>query len=169
MTAWLGRQEAMKRFEAYLGRLASDSGTVDSDSDLDPDPEDPNVELSGTHITTKRPTYSHLDIEMIVQDFSASQFLSALQGFLRHCSPPPLKPVLPNQFDRFNAYKALKIRLPDSPASGCFGEHTRIHTTRVRGGTGGGCADGKAGSNTVLVRTEGVVNQVTRDTVLDGA
>jgi hypothetical protein len=165
MTAWLGRQEAMKRFEAYLGRLASDS--VDSDSDSEEDSEEDHN--SDTHITTIHPTYSHLDIETIVHDFGASQFLSALQGFLRHSSPPPLKPVLPNHFDHFDAYKALKIWLPDSPASGRFSERTRIRATCVHGGTGCGSADGKAGFDTVLVRTEGGVNQVTRHTVLDGA
>ncbi|KAH9955584.1 hypothetical protein BGW80DRAFT_1439476 [Lactifluus volemus] len=71
---------------------------LDSDSDLE---EDYN---SDTHITTIRPTYSHLDIETIVHDF----------------------------------------------------------------GTGCGSADGKAGFDTVLVRIEGVVNQVTRHTMLDG-
>jgi hypothetical protein len=147
-------------FEAYLERLTSDSKTVDNDNDLEEDP-------IGTHTMAKHPSYPHLDIKMIVQDFGASQFLTALYSFHYHQSPPPYKSILSNQFDHFDAYKVLKVCLLNSPTSGHFSEHTWIHATHIPGGSGDGYADGRAGFNMVLVRTEGVVNQVMKDIMLD--
>ncbi|KAH9955208.1 hypothetical protein BGW80DRAFT_1439559 [Lactifluus volemus] len=57
MTTWLSCQEAITRFDAYVEWLEK---------------------RTGTHFTAKHPSYPHLDVETIMQDFRASQFLTAL-------------------------------------------------------------------------------------------
>jgi hypothetical protein len=169
MTTWLSRQEAIARFDAYVEWLESESGTTQTPMDEGVTPG-LDVERTGTHFTAKHPSYPHLDVETIMQDFRASQFLTALRTFICHYSPSPLIPVLPNEFDRFDAYKVLAIRLPDCPASGRFGELSRIYATRpVLGRNGCSSADEKGETNMVLVRREGQVNEGTRGTALDGA
>ena len=126
MTVWLGRQEAVSRFQAYLVYAAKhtttpsqDSHHLDSDSedDLDNDDlNDPTVPVSmsttglyttglATHSVSVKPAYPHLGISTITTEFKATGFLSALTTYIRRAYPPPAQPLLPSAADRFDVYK----------------------------------------------------------------
>jgi hypothetical protein len=77
MTTWLSHQEAIAQFDAYVKWLKSESGTTQTPMDEGVTPG-LDVERTGTHFTAKHPSYPHLDVETIIQDFRASQFLTAL-------------------------------------------------------------------------------------------
>ncbi|KAH9974341.1 hypothetical protein BGW80DRAFT_1458404 [Lactifluus volemus] len=176
MTLWLSRQEAIAQFNNYLDWHASQSRispspatTGSSDSthtggDLDL----ASVSLtSTTHFVAKHPGYTHLDMQAITLDFRASHFLNALQAFILRKCPPPRRPIVPNEFDRFNAYKVLSVRIPDSPTSGHSGEIARIRATRfVQGEVGH--SDTSAVFDTVLVKVDGMIPGATEGTSLEG-
>ncbi|RDB18459.1 hypothetical protein Hypma_000273 [Hypsizygus marmoreus] len=140
MTVWLGRQEAVVGFRAYLDWLSeqdegSDTSSVDGgESDIDNEemaPIAPQVtsNIKVTHLISKRPGIPHLDVASIVSDFSAPRFLQSLETFIRRAYPPPQNPLLPNAFDRFDLYKKLSIRLPDLSAAGRHNAWDRIRAT----------------------------------------
>jgi len=126
MTIWLGHQEAITQFDAYLEWLAQSPQTTEDGVEAALAPLDNGAKRYATHTTAKYPSYSHLDIETIGRDFGASQFLTALQGFICKFFPARTNPALLNEFDHFNRYKVLEVKLDDSPASGHFGEVCRI-------------------------------------------
>ena len=104
MTVWLSHQEAIMHFDAYVEQLKSESRTTYCPIDEKGASSDFDAERTGTHFTAKHPSYHYLDVKTIMQDFWASQFLTALQSFLCHYFSLPFMPILPNQFNSFNAY-----------------------------------------------------------------
>ncbi|KAH9953771.1 hypothetical protein BGW80DRAFT_1191841 [Lactifluus volemus] len=175
MTIWLSRQEAIARFSDYLdwhNRFHMPTSTAVDSEDYDA----PSLDLSdmssgsvsaSTHLVAKHPGYPHLHVDTIALDFRASQFLPALQAFIRCKCRPSQKPIVPNEFDRFNAYKILAIRLPNSPASGRYDEIARVRATRLVPGKTGH-SDSSAVFDTVLVKVDGVLNSATSGTPLEG-
>lgn len=95
MTVWLGQQEAVSHFHAYLDYTAKHANTFSRDDqlDLDSDEEhddndlnDPMVPIStstiASHMVSVKPTYPHLGLSTITTDFKATGFLSALMTYI---------------------------------------------------------------------------------------
>ncbi|KAH9954155.1 hypothetical protein BC827DRAFT_1279019 [Russula dissimulans] len=138
MTIWLGHQEVIAQFNAYLKWLSQSSQTTKDGIEAAPEPLEDEPMLSATHTTAKHPSYSRLNIKTIVHNFGASQFLTALHSFIHKSCPSMTNPIFPNEFNYFTTYKVLE--LGDSPTSGRFEK---------------GHKDINANFDTVLVKTEG--------------
>ena len=93
MTVWLGRQEAVSRFQAYLDYAAKqafqNSHQLDWDSDEelelnDDDTNDLTVSVSSvtSHTVSVKPAYPHLHVSTITTDFKATGFLPALTIYI---------------------------------------------------------------------------------------
>jgi len=183
MVKWLGRQEAVARFRAYLDwslrRDAESEGDADSDSDANTDSDMINEPLAATSTTTTTaglPSTHHLpiqpgfpltDIVTLTTRFFAVNFVSALTKIIRRAYPAPAQPLLPNVTDKFDVYKRLSIHLPNLAAVGRFKETQRVRATPLIPGRK---KDTPANFDTVLIRSENELgNQVTRGTCLKGA
>ncbi|KAI0085458.1 hypothetical protein BDY19DRAFT_896743 [Irpex rosettiformis] len=111
MVNWLRRQEAIDYFEAYLEwcqRLSSAVCVTHSHSSTPP-----TAQFTASHSTARRPPRHLRDIsaEQIIEGHNASEFLPAIQHFLRsHGSN-----ITPRLFDRFDLFKQLSIKLPIVP------------------------------------------------------
>ena len=101
MTVWLGRQEAVNLFQAYLVYAAKQANTTSSDThrdelqdscEMDSDEEvdrddlnDPTVPVSkstiSTHSISVKPAYPHISLSRITTDFKATGFLSSLKTY----------------------------------------------------------------------------------------
>ncbi|KAH9947697.1 hypothetical protein B0H21DRAFT_778363 [Amylocystis lapponica] len=107
MTRWLSRQEAIDRFGVYLE--CSDADIIVSRSDSQPQDHEvavnhqDDIHCNCTVSIKKTTTYR------IVLDHNASQFLHALQTFLRGNGSL----IIPQPFDRFDLFKCLVFHLPD--------------------------------------------------------
>ena len=174
MTVWLGRQEAIAQFGAYLDYLSQQehgsclqvSSSDDEDDNMDiEDGDNPGCQDWGDHFLSVKPGFPHRDLNTITTLHKAENFTAALTTFIRRIYPPPADPILPNSADRFNLYKRLSIRhkpvlatrnvtmdriraTPEVPA------HVRLKAV-------------PAHFDTVLVRTE-EVNEHTTGTFLEG-
>jgi len=129
MVKWLGRQEAVARFRAYLDwslrHDAESEGDADSDSDANTDSDVINEPLAATSTTTTTaglPSTHHLpiqpgfpltDIVTLTTRFFAINFVSALTKIIRRAYPAPAQPLLPNVTNKFDVYKHLSIHLPN--------------------------------------------------------
>ena len=96
MTVWLGRQEAVNRFQAYLVYADKQANTtsqishqpeLDSDEELDDDDlNDPMVPVSkstiNTHSVSVKPAYTHINLSTITINFKATGFLPALKTYI---------------------------------------------------------------------------------------
>lgn len=144
MTVWLGRQEAVSRFQAYLVYAAKQANTtrqdphqpqVDMDSDEEIDDEDlndPTVPISKsttTHSVSIKPAYPHVSLSTITTDFKATGFLLALKTYIRRAYPPPALPLFPTTADRFDLYKRVNISQPSVAAVGREAFLDRIRAT----------------------------------------
>jgi hypothetical protein len=145
MTVWLGRQEAVSRFQAYLVYAAKQANTtrrdpqpqleVDMDSDEEIDDEDlnnPMVPISKsttTHSVSVKPAYPHVSLSTITTDFKATGFLPALKTYIRRAYPPPALPLFPTTADRFDVYKRVNISQPSVAAVGREAFLDRIRAT----------------------------------------
>jgi hypothetical protein len=133
MTVWLGRQEAVSRFQAYLVYAAAKQANttsqdshqleMDSDEELDDDDlKDPMVAVSvskstiATHSVSVIPAYPHISLSTITTDFRATGFLPALKTYIRRAYPPPALPLFPTSADRFDVYKRVNISQPSLAA-----------------------------------------------------
>jgi hypothetical protein len=182
MTVWLGRQEAVAQFGAYLDwvydRYLADSSEeiMDGDNggeDGDFDDEEDNTTIAATHITAVKPGFPNRDIATITRDFKAHNFVPLLTTLIRRFYPPSSSttqptPLLPNSADRFDLYKVLRIRLPNSAHAGRLNHFDRIRATpAVNGRAGRRGTD--AHFDMVLVRTDDEGNnQATQGTFLEG-
>ncbi|KAF8067066.1 Zn-finger domain-containing protein [Lyophyllum atratum] len=178
MTIWLGRQEAVAQYSAYLDWISQrdhripdpDDGDSD-DGDMDElslNPPVPKATASSTHTVSLNPGFPQLDLTTISSRFKAPNFLPLLTSFIRKFYPPPKNPMLPNHTDRFDLFKKLSIHLPDLPAIGRFKSCDRIRCTPLVPATLGRPAVG-AHFDTVLVRRDDELdNEVTRGTALQG-
>ncbi|KAG6827066.1 hypothetical protein H0H92_013335 [Tricholoma furcatifolium] len=185
MTIWLGRQEAVARFRAYLDWQAKGKLIPDLSNELADDSETENLEdlesisagleLEGPGhglprvFAAKVPGYQNLDIPTISDNFNCGPFfLSSLSKFICRYYPPPAHPILPNSTDRFNLYKAISIRDPDCLATGRLTSVKRIRATPFVAGTARR-ADTPAHFDTILAKAEGEEsNPVTKGTTLEG-
>ena len=144
MTVWLGRQEAVSHFQAYLVYAAKQTNTPSRDSDLDSydkddDLIDPTVPVSTgvtSHLVSIKPAFPHLALSTITMDFKATGFLAALTNYIRCAYPPPALPLLPNTADHFNVFKRLNIAQPSLPTVRQKLFIDRIHATPAVGGRG---------------------------------
>ncbi|THG93494.1 hypothetical protein EW026_g7758 [Hermanssonia centrifuga] len=132
MTAWLERQEAVRRFEAYLDWLEVSQRDAEEteDSSDDEEPED-DVEIEEieesematqgslrttrcTYKIAKKPPFPRTTIETIVSDYGASNFVNCLQDVVQYAVEksrhPPVPPV--NGNTSIPVFKQFKISLP---------------------------------------------------------
>ena len=191
MTVWLGRQEAVNRFHAYLVYAAKHTTTPsqnshqldsDSDEDLDnhnDDLNDPTVPVSmssngldttglTTHSVSLKPAYPHLGISNITMEFKATNFLSALTTYIRRAYPPPAQPLLPSTADRFYVYKRVNIVQPPIAAVGQRSFIDRIRATPAVSHRGR-LSDVPAHFDFALIQAEEESNnEVTKGTYLEG-
>ena len=122
MTVWLGQQEAVSHFKAYLLYAAAKQANtpsqdshqleMDSDEELelgDSDLNDPTVPVSkstiATHSVSVKPAHPHISLSTITTDFKATGFLPALKTYIRRDYPPPAQPLFPTTADCFDVYK----------------------------------------------------------------
>jgi Plavaka transposase len=180
MTVWLGRQEAVSRFQAYLVYAAKQTNTPDSQLDSDSDSDDDNdlndsdptlpVSTSGvtSHSVSIKPAYPHLALSTITTDFKARGFLPALTTYIRRAYPPPALPLLPNTADHFDIYKRVNIAQPSLPAVGQQPFVDRIRATPAVSGRGR-LSDVPAHFDMALIRVEDESsNEATKGTYLEG-
>jgi Plavaka transposase len=186
MTVWLGRQEAVSRFQAYLVYAAKQANTssrvshqlhveMDSDEEVDDvDLNDPTVPVSkpstgiATHSVSVKPAYPHISLSTITTDFKATGFLPALKTYIRRAYPPPALPLLPTSADRFDVYKRLNISQSPLTAVGCQAFIDRIRATPAIEARGR-LNNVPAHFDMVLIRAEDERdNEVTRGTFLEG-
>ena len=180
MVKWLGHQEAVARFRAYLNwSLRHDAefeSDVDSDSDADSDViNEPLAASSATTTTAGLPPTHHLpvqpgfalsDVATLTTWFFTIDFISALMKVIHHACPTPAQPLLLNVTDKFDVYKHLSICLPNLAAVGHFKATQHICATPLIPGRK---KDTQANFDTVLIRSESELgNQVTRGTCLKG-
>ena len=182
MTVWLGRQEAVSRFQAYLVYAAKQGNTnsrdsqqleLDSDEELDDDEmNDPTVSISRTTISTHsvsvKPAFPHISLSTITTDFKAAGFLQALKTYIRRAYPPPALPLLPTTADHFDVFKRVNISQPPLAAVGRDSFVDRIHTTPTVEGRGR-LNDVPAHFDMALIRVEDDKNnEATKGTFLEG-
>jgi hypothetical protein len=185
MTVWLGRQEAVAQFAAYLDWILDRSldpenpqapdGIGDVDDDDDDEIEENNAltmssDPPASHIFAKKPGFPHYDLATIITDFHGVDFLPLLTTFIRRAYPPPKNPVLPNNIDHFDLYRILSIRLPNLAVVNRVGHLDRIRATPLVKGRAGR-QNTNAHFDTILVRTgdsRETDNEATRGTFLQG-
>ena len=185
MTVWLGRQEAVSRFQAYLVYAAKqlntpsqDSHHLDSDSEEDlndnDDLNDPTIPVAmsptglGSHSVSVKPAYPHLDISTITTEFKATGFFFALTTYIRRAYSPPAQPLLPSAADRFDVYKRVNIVQPPIAAVGQRTFIDRIRATPAITDRGR-LSDVPAHFDFALIRAEEEsTNDVTKGTYLEG-
>ena len=175
MTVWLGRQEAVARFRAYLDYVtALDPIAPDAVPDDEPhDYEDDEMEQPHSDLSLAiKPAYPHTDLNILTTQFKAPKFLSALSTYIRRLIPPPALPVLPNLVDRFDVYKRITILRPSNPAAGFPKSVDRLRATPSVPANGRSKAV-PAHFDTVLVRVADLnlnvnENEHTKGTYLEG-
>ena len=125
MTIWLGRQEAVARFRAYLDYVKTlnpippDDEPHDFEDNEMEEPAHSHTNLSPhpTHSVAIEPAFPHTDLNTIITQFKAINFISALSTYIRRQIPPPALPVLPNLVDCFDLYKRISILQPSNPSA----------------------------------------------------
>jgi len=174
MTVWLGRQEAVARFRAYLDYVAAldliSDDVLDSDLDDNEDEEPAHPSSSrSTHSVAVKPAFPHTDVNTLAISFKATNFLPTLSTYIRRLIPPPALPLLPNLVDRFDVYKRITIIQPSMPAAGFRECVDRLRATPLVPAKGRSKAI-PAHFDTVLVRVaDANENQHTKGTCLEGA
>lgn len=186
MTVWLRRQEAIAQFSGYLDWLSQTqwrddpydfepppSDDSDSDDDLEPQAvlqsdKNKTTHDKQTHLISIKPAFPRATIDTLTSELFASKFLDTLIKHCRRTNPPPQLVTLPNQFDRFDAYKILPIPLPDLHAVGRRNSCNKVRAIPLIPGRSGR-KDKPAQFDTVLVRTnDDKINKHTEGTALEG-
>ena len=179
---WLGWQEAVNHFQAYLVYADKQANTtspishqpeLDSDEELDDnDLNDPTVPVSkstiNTHSVSVKPAYAHINLSTITIDFKATRFLPALKTYIRHAYPPPALPLFPTTANHFDIYKRLNISQPSLAA---VGQETFIDQIRATPAVKGcGCLnDVPEHFGMALIQSEDERdNEATKGTYLEG-
>jgi hypothetical protein len=176
MTVWLGRQEAVARFKAYLDYVAALDLISHSDiHDDNNDDNDENIEEPAAGIPSSqpirslavKPAFPHMDVNALTTRFQANSFIPTLSRYICRAIPPPALPTLPNSVDRFDLYKRITLNLP--AASGFSKSVDRLRATPAVPAKGKSKAV-PAHFDTVLVRVaDANENEHTRGTCLEGA
>jgi hypothetical protein len=170
MTVWLGRQEAVARFGAYLDYVTALDPIPPDDEphDLEDNEMEEQANNLSTHSVAIRPAFPHTDLNTLTTHFKAINFIPALSTFIRRLIPPPLLAVLPNHVDRFDIYKRITIHRPSNPAAGFPKSVDRLRATPsvpAKGRSKGVPAH----FDVVLVRVaDADENQHTKGTCLEG-
>ena len=175
MTVWLGRQEAVAQFRAYLDYVIALDPSIPPDNEIDEDnvgemeePAHTDLSPQSTHSITIKPAFPHTDFNTLTTDFKAPNFLAALSTFIHCLIPPPALPILPNLMDRFDIYKHITILQPSNPAARFLKSVHRLRATPFIAAKGRAKAV-PAHFNMVLVHVADVnENQHTRGTCLEG-
>jgi len=120
MTLWLQRQEAIDVHSAYLdwthckieSLLLLANGDIEdhedaSEADDDDDTMVPDEDGPVYHIAKTCPC-PHLAIALLVADFGAVGFISALTTFLKK-NMPPHSFIQPSSMDRFDVYNQVTL------------------------------------------------------------
>ena len=126
MMVWLGRQEAIAQFRAYLDYVNAldpktldptppDNKTYDNEDNEDLDPEHTDLSHPSPSVAIK-PAFPHTDVNMLTTHFKAINFIPTLSTFICRLIPPAL-PVLPNHVDRFDVYRRITIIRPSNPSA----------------------------------------------------
>ncbi|KAG6913838.1 hypothetical protein DXG01_003989 [Tephrocybe rancida] len=189
MTVWLRRQDAVARFQSYLDWASQrdlnglpdandqDHNTTDDLNDHEDAPEEDLEEYTNTspsempkYTLSLKPGLPSVPLAGITSTFEAPNFLPLLTTFLRNSCPLNTRNlILPNATDRFDLYKAVRLRLPNLPAVGQVNATERVRCTPAVTGAAGK-PPVNAHFDTVLVRREDELdNEATRGTVLQGA
>jgi len=170
---WLGRQEAVARFRAYLDYVItldpSHGMPLDNETDEleDNETEEP-AHLAHTHSVAIKPAFPHTNFNTLTTQFKATNFIPALSTYIRRIIPPPALPILPNLVDRFDIYKRVTILQPSNPEAGFPKSADRVRATPLVPAKGVSKAV-PAHFDTVLVRAADVnENQHTKGTCLEG-
>jgi hypothetical protein len=136
MTVWLGRQEAVARFRAYLDYVIALDPSIPPDDEShdseDNDMEEPRANLNPSHsrhFLALKPPFPHTDLNTLITQFKAINFTSALSTYIRRLIPPPTLPVLPNLVDRFDIYKRITVFQPSNSAAGFPKSVDRLRAT----------------------------------------
>jgi hypothetical protein len=147
MTVWLGRQEAVARFRAYVDYVTTldpshgmphDADELELDDEIyedqdiemeEPAPINPSELSHPTHSVAIKPAFPHTDFNTLTTQFKATNFIPALSTYIRRLIPPPALPVLPNLVDRFDVYKRITILRPSNPAAGFPKSVYRVRAT----------------------------------------
>ena len=138
MTVWLGRQEAVARFRAYLDYIIALDPSIPlhpmttNPDDYDNEMEEPTGNLSQAHSGHSlaiKPAFPHTDLNTLITQFKAFNFTSALSTYIRRLIPPPALPVLPNLVDRFDVYKRITVFRPSNTAAGFSMSVDRLRAT----------------------------------------
>ncbi|KAI0086605.1 hypothetical protein BDY19DRAFT_864872, partial [Irpex rosettiformis] len=114
MVNWLRRQEAIDHFEVYLKWARQSSTTIHATQPSQAVPSTASDETPQSTARTARQPPRHLcDIsaEQIIEGHNASEFLPAIQHFLRSRGSN----ITPRLFDRFDLFKQISIDLPVIP------------------------------------------------------
>jgi hypothetical protein len=183
MTVWLGRQEAVARFRAYLDYVnALDPIALDpiphddephasdyEDNEME-EPTDSDLSPHSSHSLAIKPAYPRTDLNTLITQFKAFNFISALSTYIRRCIPPPAIPVLPNLVDRFDLYRRVTVIRPSNPSAGFPKSVDRLRATHSVPAKGRSKAV-PAHFDTVLVHVADSnvnENQHTKGTCLEG-
>jgi hypothetical protein len=178
MTVWLGRQEAVNRFQAYLVYAAKQSNTPPCDpsytddvelDDSDNDLNDPTVPVpNSSHSVSIKPAYPHQSLSTITTEFKATGFLPALTTYIRRTYPPPALPMFPNTADHFDVYKRVNVARPSLTAVGRQAFIDRIRATPGVSGRGR-LTDVPAHFDMAHIRVEDeMTNEATKGSYLEG-
>ncbi|KAG1775840.1 hypothetical protein EV702DRAFT_972335, partial [Suillus placidus] len=155
MALWLQRQEAVFLCGAYLDWISqqpqallagcTEHHSFDSDSDSDTDLEEVEAASSNTttihtgHTLAKAPAHPHQTVEKIVTAHGATDFLPALQSFLRK-NLPHIN-IIPGIQDHFDVYRQVVIEAPPDRQVGDTPKrwHVRARPEVVASGRKPGC------------------------------
>ena len=129
MMVWLGRQEAVAWFRAYLDYVTgtaldpsiSDKDTHDNkDNEIEEPADHAQADLSPhhTHSVAVKLALPHMDFNTPTTHFKATNFIPILSTYTRHLIPPLALPILSNLMDHFDVYKCITILQPSNPAAG---------------------------------------------------
>ncbi|KAJ7199445.1 hypothetical protein GGX14DRAFT_373189 [Mycena pura] len=161
MTTWLSRQEAVRKFAAYL-HWAAPSRTTDDESDEDDEEEDGEEEEGNTspesapqpvYSVAKTPAFPRLTAAQIAADFHAPEFIYHLLEFFDSKSIHPS--LEPDYTTIFAVYSQVTLSLPAIPAVGRHATRDRIKAVKSQPMqlAHSGTRQAKAGRfDTVLVR-----------------
>ena len=179
MTVWLGRQETVARFRAYLYYVI----TLDPNSHATPLDDETQLELKdnemeepaptyplphSTHSVAIKPAFPHTDFNTLTTQFKANNFIQALSTYICRLIPPSALPVLPNLMDRFNLYKCITILQPSNADAGFPMSVECVHATPSVPAKGGSKAVPAHFDIVLVCAADANENQHTKGTYLEG-
>ncbi len=125
MTTWLNRQEAIARFQAYLEWAEPEETKQATGEDEDEDEEvqaaitavgsTPGEHDLPSYVVAKKPGLPGTSVGQLVQDFGCTDFVNALETFLRRSSRAHELPVAAQNIHlrtRFPVYRRMSVLLP---------------------------------------------------------